>query len=643
MQYSTDKVTYGGLLVTLGIVFGDIGTSPLYVFSAITDGKHFDRQLIMGSLSCVFWTLLLIATFKYIYLALNADNKGEGGIFALYALLSKTKSKWIIFPALIGCAALISDGFITPAISISSAVEGITHIYEEVPTLPIVCAIVIILFAVQQFGTLRIGGVFGPIMFLWFTCIGILGLINIVKFPAVIEAINPVYAFSFLTEYPRAIWVLGAVFLCTTGAEALYSDLGHCGKKHIRYSWYFVLTTLLLSYFGQAAFCLSLPVDREVSSVFYASVPYGVLPYVIVVATVAAIIASQALITGIFTLVNEAVKLKLWPYVKVKYPALLKGQVYIPQVNYFLMAGCLAIIFLFKKASNMEAAYGMAIIVNMLMTSLLLGYLLWTNQRKQWVILAGFLVIIGVEILFFVSNLGKIFHGGWFTLLVATVLFTLLYYYKKARNLRSSVLQYKKVETILPLLKKVQGDSSLPYLASNLIFPVRSSKSNLIDAVVVRSLFYGQPKRAGIYWFLHLEIDDVPHGASYTCETLIPEKAFFVKLKLGFKEPHFIEDTMRTIHDELTSNDEIVGTNVFFKETEATVPPDFKFVLVQTVIASDRNLKVHDMVAARIYRFMKTIGLSIKNDFGLNSAVTINEEIGINVSSDREVKIERIN
>jgi KUP system potassium uptake protein len=290
----------------------------------------------------------------------------------------------------------------------------------------------------------------------------------------------------------------------------------------------------------------------------------------------------------------------------------------------------------------MEAAYGMAIIVNMLMTSLLLGYLLWMSPRKQWLILIAFMLIVGVEMLFFVSNLGKILHGGWFTLLVAALLFTLLYYYKKARNLRSSVLQYKRTETILPLLKKVHGDRSLPYLASNLIFPVRSSKSNLIDNVVVRSLFYGQPKRAGIYWFLHLEIEDVPHGASYTCETLIPEKAFYVKLKLGFKEPHFIEDAMRTIHDELKSNNEIVGDNVFFKETETTIPSDFKFVLVQTVIASDRNLKVHDIIAARIYRFMKTIGLSIKNDFGLNSEIAVNEEIGVNISNSRKVLIDRV-
>lgn len=642
MRGATEKVTYASLLVTLGIVFGDIGTSPLYVFSAITGGKHFDRSLIMGSLSCIFWTLVLIATFKYIYLALKADNKGEGGIFALYALLLKTKSKWIIFPALIGCATLISDGFITPAISISSAVEGVTHLYENVPTLSIVCAIVILLFLVQQFGTLKIGGIFGPVMLLWFSSIGILGLVNIMKLPSVLEAVNPAYALKFLMEYPGAIWVLGAVFLCTTGAEALYSDLGHCGRKNIRYAWSFVLPTLLLSYFGQAAFCLTLPEGSELPSVFYASVPQAVLPIIIVVATMATIIASQALITGIFTLVNEAVKLKLWPYIKVKYPAAHKGQVYLPQVNYFLMIGCLAVIFLFKKAANMESAYGMAIIVDMLMTSVLLGYLLWTDRkRRPWAVLLGFIAIVGVESIFFVSNLGKLPHGGWVTLLVASLLFVLLYYYKVARELRNRVLQYQSSKTMIPLLDKVHGDHSLPLLATNLVFPVRSPKKDSIDTVVVRSLFYGQPKRAATYWFLHLKIEDVPYGVSYRSETLIPGKAFFVVLRLGFKEPHFIEDTMRAIHHDMANRGEIMGISGFFKDSEMDIPPDLKFVLIQTVIASDSNLSAHEVLAARVYRFMNVIGLSMKNDFGLNGAVVLDEEIGINVSHGRKVRVTR--
>lgn len=475
MKTTVEKVSIVSLLMTLGIVFGDIGTSPLYVFTAITQGTNFDTLLVMGSMSCIFWTLILIATVKYIYLALNADNHGEGGIFALYALLRKTRSKWIIYPALIGCATLISDGFIMPAISISSAVEGLDILYQDIPTLPIVCGILIALFAIQQFGTKKIGVLFGPVMLVWFSTLGVLGLNQLLINPEVLGAINPLYAFQFLVQYPSAILILGAVFLCTTGAEALYSDLGHCGKKNIRITWVFVLAMLLLNYFGQAAFCLSLEKGISVKSVFYATVPSEFLPYIIIIATVATIVASQALITGIFTLVNEAIKLKLWTNLRVKYPSTHKGQIYIPFINYFLLAGCLSVVFLFKKSVNMESAYGLAIIIDMLMTSLLLGYLLLTNYiNRKTVIIAAFAIIIMVEATFFVSNLNKIVHGGWFTLLLALVMFTLLLFYHKARKLRGKVAEYQKLDQIEPLLLKVMNDSKIPFLATNLVFPTRS-------------------------------------------------------------------------------------------------------------------------------------------------------------------------
>tara|TARA_R110002167_G_scaffold129337_1_gene312196 strand:+ start:393 stop:2327 length:1935 start_codon:yes stop_codon:yes gene_type:complete len=642
MKVDLHKVSAVSLLMTLGIVFGDIGTSPLYVFTAITQGNNFDPLLIIGSLSCIFWTLILIATFKYIYLALNADNDGEGGIFALYALLRKSKSKWIIYPALIGCATLISDGFITPAISISSAVEGLNILYDGIPTVPIVCGIIIALFMIQQFGTKKIGVLFGPVMFLWFATLGILGVLQLMKNPSVIAAINPLYAFEFLLEYPSAIWILGAVFLCTTGAEALYSDLGHCGKKNIRITWSFVLSMLLLNYFGQAAYCLSLDKGAAVDSIFYATVPPAVLPYIIGIATIATIIASQALITGIFTLVNEAIKLKLWTNLKVKYPSTHKGQIYVPFINYFLLAGCLLVVLLFRKSSNMESAYGLAITIDMLMTSLLLGYLLLINfKRRKLLILIVFSVFIAVEGTFFISNLNKIVHGGWFTLLLAALLLTLLLFYHKARQLRSKVAEYQKLDQIIPLLNSVNNDPGIPYMATNLVFPTRSTRSNNIDVTIVQSLFYSRPKRAAVYWFLHIEVTDEPYGVSYTTQTIIARKCFFVKLNMGFKEPHLIDHIMKKIHQDLTTAGEIDGRNIFYNKALAHIPADFKYVLINSRVATDNHLSLQEIFAVSIYRFLKSVGLSAMDDFGLDTTNSIEEKTPINVAEIEKLTITR--
>lgn len=642
MKTSIYKVSPLHLLVTLGIVFGDIGTSPLYVFSAISGGKNFDELLIMGSLSCIFWTLILITTVKYVYLALNADNHGEGGIFALYALLRRTKSKWIIYPALLGCATLISDGFITPAISISSAVEGLSNISASIPAFPIVCTIIIILFFIQQFGTRRIGGLFGPVMLIWFLTIGSLGVYWILKNPAVLRAVNPMYAISFLQSYPEALLVLGAVFLCTTGAEALYSDLGHCGKKNIRITWIFVLSMLLFSYFGQAAYCLSLEDGVTVNSVFYSSVPKSIIPLIIIIATSATIIASQALITGVFSLVNEAMKLKLWPSLRVKYPSTHKGQVYIPGMNYFLMAGCLLVMFIFRKAANMEAAYGLTITIDMLMTSLLLGYLffLHVKKRRAGVVLI-FLIFISVEIIFLLSNLNKIVHGGLFTLILASLLFFLLLFYYKARKIRNRVVEYRKLEDIKPMLEEVQKDGSLPHISTNLVFPVRSSRFDLIDSTIVYSLFYMQPKRAAIYWFLHVEITDNPYGAEYSVHTIIPQKSFFIKVYLGFKEPHVIDYIMKTIHKEMIQSGEISVENIFESVSRFNIPTDFKYIFINSRVASDNQLTVTEMIAVRVYRLLKSIGFSVKEDFGLELSNTIEEKIPIDVAKTDRLKIER--
>ncbi len=621
------KITVGGILITIGIVFGDIGTSPLYVFTAITGGSNFDDGLVLGSLSCIFWTLALLATFKYIYLALNADNKGEGGIFALYALLLKTKAKWLIYPALIGCATLISDGFLTPAISISSAIEGLSLQFPNIQTVPIVAFIIVLLFLFQQFGTQIVGKTFGPVMLAWFLMIGVLGFSQIIENPSVLKALNPVYAFNFVFYYPNGFWLMSAVFLCTTGAEALYSDLGHFGKKNIRISWVFVSSMLLLNYFGQAAFCLALPEGKKVASVFYSMIPPAILPISIVIATSAAVVASQALITGIFTLVNEAIKLRLWANLKVKYPTDEKGQVYIPFINFFLMFGCLTILFLFKKSSNMEAAYGLAIIIDMIMTSFLLAYLLFTTRKNILFSLFAIGLFLSIEAIFLVSNCAKIPHGGWFPLLTSFLLFVLLYLYYRARAIRQKITHYDSMSNVLPVLEDISTDTSLPIYTTNLIFPARTPSKSKLDKSIIFSLFKLFPKRAMVYWFVHVETTDHPRGIKYTSHTLIPGKCFYIVIKFGFKEQHNIEPIIYKIRQELAEKGMVSLNSAFESINKHNIPADFKFVLINIRLSNLQNLSFLDYSAVLLYRFINSTGLSIISDYGINNSKTVVEII----------------
>lgn len=312
---SINKVSLGTLLITLGIIYGDIGTSPLYVMKAIFGHAPITESLVYGAVSCVLWTLTLQTSIKYVWLTLKADNKGEGGIFSLYALVKKMKKPWLIVPAIIGGSAMLADGIITPPISISSAIEGLKIYYPEIQTIPIVIAIIFCLFLFQRYGTKAIGKFFGPIMLLWFLMLSLVGISQIIQVPEIFKAINPYYAYLLLAEHPEGFFVLGFVFLCTTGAEALYSDLGHCGIRNVRISWLFVKTALVLNYFGQGAFLIAHP-DLSLKTLkngadfiqnpFYLMMPEWFIPIGIVIATVAAIIAAQALITGSFTMINEA-------------------------------------------------------------------------------------------------------------------------------------------------------------------------------------------------------------------------------------------------------------------------------------------------------------------------------------------------
>ncbi len=628
-----NRIKFSGLLITLGIVYGDIGTSPLYVIKAIAGTRIIEEKLVLGGLSCIFWTLTLITTFKYIYLALNADNKGEGGIFALYALLRKKKAKWLIIPAIIGCGTLIADGFITPSISISSAIEGLRFIYPHINTIPIVILILVMLFVFQQFGTSIIGKTFAPVMLIWFSMLAVFGLHSIILNPVVLKAVNPIYAFNLLTNYPKGFWVLGAVFLCTTGAEALYSDMGHCGKQNIRFTWIFVKTALLLSYFGQSAWLLSKNSGTSNTlNPFYTMMPQWFIPIGIVIATLATIIASQALISGVFSLVSQAIKLEIWTELKINYPSIRKGQVYLPAVNWLLFAGCITVVLIFRESSNMESAYGLAIIINMLMTTLLLlSYLKDLHKSKLTIISFG-IIFIFIESSFFISNLDKLFHGGWFTLLIATVLITLMIIIRKVKELKMKHKDFVNLKDYIHIISDVQNDKSIPLYSENLVFLAKANNKKHIDANIIYSMFYKQPKRANIYWFLHVEILDEPSTNTYTIDTLIPGKCFFIQLKTGFKNEHKMHLMFMKVVETMQKNGTIEKSSQFPSLNKHDIPSGFKFIILTPVLSAEMILKPTEQLMFTAYKWIKKASLSKIEDFGLELANVEEELIPIKVA-----------
>ncbi|MBX2946274.1 MAG: KUP/HAK/KT family potassium transporter [Cyclobacteriaceae bacterium] len=632
----------GGVLISLGIIYGDIGTSPLYVFRAIAGDHEISERLILGGLSCVFWTLTLVTTLKYIYMALNADNKGEGGIFALYALVRRYKAGWVVYPAIIGCATLIADGFITPAISVSSAVEGLKIFNPDLPIIQIVIVILIALFVFQQFGTGVVGKTFGPVMTVWFTTIGTLGTIQLIQNPSVLKAINPMYAVELLTLYPGGFWILGAVFLCTTGAEALYSDLGHCGKENIRVGWAFVKTALLLNYFGQAAWLLKQEGTTLGEQIpFYAIMPEWFLPFGIIIATSAAIIASQALISGTFTLVNEAMKLKLWPMTRVRYPSQLKGQIYIPSINWILMSGCILVVLYFKESSAMEGAYGLAITIDMLMTTSLLVYY-FSLSRKSTIRAIGLaLLFFSLEMMFLVSNLSKFSHGGWFAFIIASGLFLVLFVQLRARRLRTRHTEFVDLKHYVDMIKDLQADETIPKEATNLVFLAVADSKRYIDSNIIYSIFRKRPKRADVYWFLHVDTVDSPFTSKYSVDTIIPKKCFFVRIKLGFKADHRINLLFNKIVHEMADNGEIDLISPYPSLHKYSQTADFKFVIIQSWASPDSEISSFDRLIIQSYRLLKKFSLSTEAHYGIEAANLELEKAPIQVGPPALVKIKR--
>lgn len=637
-----NKITLGGLLVTLGIIYGDIGTSPLYVMNAIIGSRPISPELVLGGISCIFWTLTLQTTFKYVFLTLRADNKGEGGIFSLYALVRKTKVKWLVFPAILGGSALLADGLITPAISVSSAVEGVQILHPDIPILPIIVSIIFGLFFIQQFGTNFVGKSFGPIMLLWFSMLFVLGFNQLIQNPTVLKAFNPYYAYQLLVNYPQGFWILGAVFLCTTGAEALYSDLGHVGRKNIYITWSMVKFCLLVNYFGQAAHLLKFEGQTININPFYQLMPEWFLLIGIIISTTAAVVASQAIISGAFTVVNEAIRLNFGPKLRVVYPTDLRGQVYIPTVNWVLCAGCIAVVLFFQHSSNMEGAYGLAIIIDMMMTTTLLSFYLYLKRYPLLLVMLTFLLFIVIEIAFLVANFIKFEHGGYVTMLIAAFLFFTMYVWYAARKIRNQFVDFVKIKDFLEILTNLSKDESIPKYATNLVYLTSANRRDEIESKVMYSLLQKFPKRADIYWFVHVDVLDEPYIMEYKVEEMVNDKVIHIDFRLGFRIEPRINQMFRQVVEELVKNNEVDITSRYTSLKEKNVIGDFRFVVIEKTLSYDNKLTFYEKFVLSAYDFLKMLSLPESKAFGLDTSSVTVENVPLVVKPSGKFLLKRI-
>ncbi len=653
MKGPTNKVTAAGLLIALGIIFGDIGTSPLYVFNAIIGDREINELLIVGTLSCIIWTLTLQTTIKYVILILKADNRGEGGTFALYALVRRRR-KWLVIPAMLGGAALLADGMITPPISITSAIEGLSklpYLKETLTTNTIMVIVLIILalfFFMQQFGTSSIGKFFGPLMFIWFTLLLVLGLAHVFDDLTIFKALSPYYAIEFLSTYKEGFWLLGAVFLCTTGAEALYSDLGHCGRANIRMAWIYVKTCLLVHYFGQGAYMLAhyngtfVNKNAPQLNAFYNLMPeWFILPGVII-ATLAAIIASQAMISGAFTLISEAMRLNLWPKLKIRYPSEAKGQLFIPGINLLLYVGCTGIVLYFQKSSEMEAAYGLAIIVTMLTTTILFAnYLVLHRVKKRWIYL--FLVsYFIVETAYFIALLDKFTHGGYITVLLGGLMFLVMYIWYRARKIKNRYVEFVRLEHYIPKIQELSNDKSVPKYATHLIYLTSANNPKEIEHKIIYSILNKKPKRADIYWFVHVDTLDDPYTCEYKVEHIIPNDIIRIDFRLGFRMEPRINLMFRKVVEDLVANKEVNIISRYESLASSNTVGDFQFMVMEKYLSQDNELPFTERVIMKFHFWLKEHSLSEERGFGLDLANVTVEKFPLIVAPVTNMRLTRI-
>ncbi|MGY3053783.1 KUP system potassium uptake protein [Pedobacter sp. UYEF25] len=640
MNSHLKKLSAGGVLITLGIIFGDIGTSPLYTLQTILkEGGAANQFMVLGAVSCIFWTLTLQTTFKYIFITLQADNRGEGGIFSLYALVRRY-GKWLAIPAIIGAGTLLADGIITPPISVTSAIEGLALVPAlskiMIPghdvILVIVIAILILLFFFQQFGTNVIGAAFGPVMLVWFLMLGGLGIVQVAHYPSIIKALNPVYGFDLLVQHPNGFWLLGAVFLCTTGAEALYSDLGHCGRKNIQITWIFVKTALMLNYLGQAAWVLSQSKADVNINPFFAIVPHGFLIPAVCIATMATIIASQALISGSFTLISEAVSMNFWPRIDIKFTSNVRGQIYIPSINWFLCIGCIAVSLYFRTAENMTAAYGFSITIAMLSTTLLMFYFMrYVKHWPLWIVVIILCIFLTVEFSFFIANSVKIVKRLFFLVFEVGLIFT-MYIWFRSRKINNRFLTFVDLKEKIPMLHDLSADTTVSKFATHLIYLTKANNSKQIEQKIIYSIFSRKPKRADVYWFIHIERTDEPFTMDYSVEELEYDKVIRVEFRIGFRVQPRINVLFRKVVQELVANENLNIISRYPSLQKYHLAADFQFVILEKFLSYENEFNAREGFILRSYFAIRKLGQSDAKAFGLDTSETRVEKIPLLVS-----------
>ena len=641
MDFNIKNASAAGAIVALGIIYGDIGTSPLYTLQTIlNEGGTINRSLVFGSISCIFWTLTLQTTFKYVVITLQADNHGEGGVFSLYSLIRRY-GKRLVYPAIIGAGTLLADGIITPPITVTSAIEGLGMVpgmgQHIVPgnslVLEIVLVILLLLFVFQRFGTKVVGGAFGPIMAVWFLMLAYAGLRQIVQYPVIFASLNPIYGLEMLVNHPRGFWLLGSVFLCTTGAEALYSDLGHVGRKNIYVSWTFVKIALVLNYLGQGAWALM----RHKPNLgglnpFFAIVPSQFLLVSIIVATAASVIASQALISGSFTLISEAISLGFWPRVKVKYPTDIRGQIYIPSINWILFVGCVLVALYFRTSEAMTAAYGFSITVAMLMTTLLVIYFLrYVKKYPFWLVGAIVTIFLMVESCFFVANAIKLVKRLFF-LVFEFGLITTMYVWYNARKITLRLLTFTDVAPVLPRLALLSSDTTFPKYSIHLVYLTRASRHE-IENRIVDSIFDNPPKRADFYWFVNIERQDDPYTQEYDAEVLVPGKVVRVNLRLGFRIQPLVGVMLKKVAEEMKVAGEVPTVGKM---------KDFKFVILERFLSYDNEFSVRSGFILNTYFSILKLARSDSRAYGIDSDQATIEKVPLVVAPVQSITLKRV-
>ena len=607
-------------------------------------GKHpINADVVLGGISCIFWTLTLQTTVKYVILTLRADNKGEGGIFSLYTLVKRLKFKWLIIPTIIGGSALLADGIITPSISVSSAVEGLRYFNATIDTVPIVIAILTVLFIIQQFGTGFVGRFFGPIMFIWFLMLGVLGLMSFTNYPSILKAVNPYYAYELLAEHPGGFWVLSAVFLCTTGAEGLYSDLGHCGRKNIRITWIFVKVMLLLNYFGQGAWLIAHQGETlDGRNPFYSVMPDSFRWIGLIIATIAAVVASQALISASFTLINEAMRLNFWPRVRTKFPSDLKGQIYIPSINWMLYVCCVCVVLYFKESTHMEAAYGLTINFDMLMTSTLLVFYLYLKKYRMELIVLFVLVYGTIEFSFLVANFSKFIHGGYVSFIISAVMIIVMWSWYQARKIRNRFVEFVKLKDYMNLLRDLSHDFSIPKYSTHLVYLTSANNQDEIEAKTIYSILQKQPKRADVYWFVHVDVLYEPYTMEYKVTELVKGNIIRIDFRLGFRVEPRINFMFRKVVEDLVKNFEVDITSRYESLGRKNLIGDFRFVVMEKFLSYENDLPVNEKIIMDIYFFLRNFSLSEERAFGLDTSSVTVEKVPMVVAPIREMTLKRV-